>query len=117
MEGGKAKRADACRNRLLAFLLEQHETRSSPAQQRTEKKLFMFITAKMILSCQKIKKMGKVTIHGLGSLGSGLWALGSWALGSLGSGLWARRPGLQSLLGSRDYWAPWAPKQESALSL
>ena len=51
------------------------------------------------------------------ALGSGLWALGSWALGSLGSGLWARRPGLQSLLGSRDYWAPWAPKQESALSL
>ena len=42
------------------------------------------------------------------------WALGS---GLLGSGLWARRPGLQSLLGSRDYWAPWAPKQESALSL
>ena len=59
----------------------------------------------------------KVTIHGLGSLGSGLWAPGLWALGSLGSGLWARRPGLQSLLGSRDYWAPWAPKQESALSL
>ena len=46
------------------------------------------------------RKQGKVTIHGLGSLGSGLWALGSWALGSLGSGLWARRPGLQRLLGS-----------------
>ena len=63
---------------------------------------------------------GKVTIHGLGSLGSGLLGSGLpglWALGSLGSGLWARRPGLQSLLGSRDYWAPWAPKQESALSL
>ena len=64
---------------------------------------------------------GKVTIHGLGSLGSlgsGLWAPGlwaPWAPWALGSG--------QDVLGSRvywesrDYWAPWAPKQESALSL
>ena len=32
-----------------------------------------------------------------------------WAPWALGSG--------QDVLGSRDYWAPWAPKQESALSL
>ena len=41
---------------------------------------------------------GKVTIHGLGSLGSGLWAPGLWAPWALGSG--------QDVLGSRVYWAP-----------
>ena len=43
-------------------------------------------------------KCGKVTIHGLGSLGSGLWAPGLWAPWALGSG--------QDVLGSRVYWAP-----------
>ena len=42
---------------------------------------------------QTINVVGKVTIHGLGSLGSGLWA--PWALGSG-----------QDVLGSRVYWAP-----------
>ena len=51
---------------------------------------------------------GKVTIHGLGSLGSGLWAPGLWAPWALGSGLWApwALGSGQDVLGSRVYWAP-----------
>ena len=48
-------------------------------------------------------------LPGLWALGSGLWAPGLWAPWALGSG--------QDVLGSRVYWAPWAPKQESAFSL
>ena len=58
--------------------------------------------------------LGKVTIHGLGSLGSqGCWA--PWAPYGAGLlGLWAPEgdvlSGLSMVLGSLGCWTAWAPK-------